>query len=155
MLVNSASFRQDGYAIATVGSKAVAGSYDFFVQQLASKSQVALQGLQDSDLGSGSLTIGQGGDAFNIDLSAAATLDELAAAINGATDNNGVKATLVRSNGQVNLVLTSEKTGADQAISLSASGNAAVQNAVANKRELSVAKDAIACLYLQTSNLAT
>ena len=75
MLVNSASFSQEGYASATVGSKAVDGSYDFFVQQLASKSQVALQGLQDSDLGSGSLTIGQGGDAFNIDLSAAATLD--------------------------------------------------------------------------------
>ena len=42
-----------------------------------------------------------------------ATLDELAAAINGAGDNTGVKATLVRSNGRVNLVLTSDKTGAD------------------------------------------
>ncbi|MFI7868489.1 flagellar cap protein FliD N-terminal domain-containing protein, partial [Ectopseudomonas khazarica] len=41
MLVNSASYSQEGYATATVGSKAVAGSYDFFVQQLASKSQLA------------------------------------------------------------------------------------------------------------------
>lgn len=107
MLVNSASFSQEGYASATVGTKAVAGSYDFFVQQLASKGQLALQGLQDASLGSGSLTIGQGGDAFDIDLSTVATLDELAAAINGAGDNTGVKATLVRSNGRVNLVLTS------------------------------------------------
>ncbi|CAM3917350.1 flagellar filament capping protein FliD [Ectopseudomonas alcaliphila] len=143
MLVNSASFSQEGYASATVGTKAVAGSYDFFVQQLASKSQVALQGLQDGNLGSGSLTIGQGGDAFNVDLGSVATLDELAAAINGASDNNGVKATLVRSNGQVNLVLTSEKTGADQAISLNATGNAAFEGAVAGRQELSVAKDAI------------
>lgn len=143
MLVNSASFSQEGYASATVGSKAVAGSYDFFVQQLASKSQLALQGLQDSDLGSGTLTIGQGGDSFEIDLGAVSTLDELAAAINGAGDNTGVKATLVRSNGQVNLVLTSEKTGADQAISLSAGGNAAFQGAVAGRQELSVARDAI------------
>jgi flagellar hook-associated protein 2 len=150
MLVNSASFSQEGYASATVGSKAVAGSYDFFVQQLASKSQLALQGLQDGDLGSGTLTIGQGGDSFEIDLGAVSTLDELAAAINGAGDNTGVKATLVRSNGQVNLVLTSEKTGADQAISLSAGGNAAFQGAVAGRQELSVARDAIVRLGGET-----
>jgi flagellar hook-associated protein 2 len=143
MLVNSASYSQEGYATATVGSKAVAGSYDFFVQQLASKSQLALQGLQDGDLGSGSLSIGQGSDTFSVDLGAVTTLDELAAAINGAADNSGVKATLVRSNGQVNLVLTSETTGADQAISLTASGNTAFENAVAARQELSVAKDAI------------
>ncbi|MFG0412205.1 flagellar filament capping protein FliD [Pseudomonas sp. zjy_8] len=143
MLVNSASYSQEGYATATVGSKAVAGSYDFFVQQLASKSQLALQGLQDGDLGSGSLSIGQGSDTFSVDLGAVTTLDELAAAINGAADNSGVKATLVRSNGQVNLVLTSETTGADQAISLTASGNTAFENAVVARQELSVAKDAI------------
>ncbi len=143
MLVNSASFSQEGYASATVSTKAVAGSYDFFVQQLASKSQVALQGLQDGDLGSGSLTIGQAGGSFTIELDSVTTLDELAAAINNASDNEGVKATLVRSNGQVNLVLTSEKTGTDQAISLSASGNTAFEDAVAARQELSVAKDAI------------
>ncbi|MFI8982798.1 flagellar filament capping protein FliD [Ectopseudomonas khazarica] len=150
MLVNSASYSQEGYATATVGSKAVAGSYDFFVQQLASKSQLALQGLQDGDLGSGSLSIGQGSDTFSVDLGAVTTLDELAAAINGAADNSGVKATLVRSNGQVNLVLTSETTGADQAISLTASGNTAFENAVAARQELSVAKDAIVRLGGET-----
>ncbi|MFI7868905.1 flagellar filament capping protein FliD, partial [Ectopseudomonas khazarica] len=102
-----------------------------------------LQGLQDGDLGSGSLSIGQGSDTFSVDLGAVTTLDELAAAINGAADNSGVKATLVRSNGQVNLVLTSETTGADQAISLTASGNTAFENAVVARQELSVAKDAI------------
>ena len=150
MLVNSASYSQEGYATATVGSKAVAGSYDFFVQQLASKSQLALQGLQDGDLGSGGLSIGQGSDTFSVDLGAVTTLDELAAAINGAADNSGVKATLVRSNGQVNLVLTSETTGADQAISLTASGNTAFENAVAARQELSVAKDAIVRLGGET-----
>ena len=143
MLVNSASYSQEGYVTATVSSKAVEGSYDFFVEQLASKSQLALQGLQNGDLGSGSLTIGQGSTSFNVDLGAVSTLDDLAKAINGSADNEGVKATLVRSNGQVNLVLTSEKTGADQAISLSASGNAAFETAVAGRQELSVAKDAI------------
>ncbi|HBB22007.1 MAG TPA: flagellar hook protein FliD, partial [Pseudomonas sp.] len=44
MLVNSASFSQEGYATATVGSKAQPGSYQFYVEQLASKQQVAVQG---------------------------------------------------------------------------------------------------------------
>jgi len=40
-------------------------------------------------------------------------------------------------------VLTSEKTGADQTINLSAAGNGAFEGAVAARQELSVAKDAI------------
>lgn len=143
MLINSATFSQEGYASATVGSSAVVGTYDFFVEQLASKSQVAVEGLQNGDLGSGTLTLGQGSKSFTIDLSTTATLEQLAAAINEAPDNSGLKATLVRSNGDINLVLTSEKTGADQAISVAANGNAAVQASVGNKRDLSVAKDAI------------
>lgn len=143
MLVNSARFSQEGYATASVSSKAVAGSYDFFVERLASKSQVALEGLQDSDMGSGSLTIGQGSASFIVEMSGVASLDELAAAINGAADNSGVKATLVRSYGAVNLVLSSEKTGADQAISLTSSGNAAMTAALASRRDLSVAGDAL------------
>ncbi|WXL26026.1 flagellar filament capping protein FliD [Ectopseudomonas mendocina] len=142
MLVTSAKFSQEGYATATVSSKAVEGSYDFFVAQLASKSQIALSGLTDADMGSGSLTLGQNGETFTVDMSGVATLSELAAAINGAADNTGVKASLVRSNGEINLVLSSEKTGADQAISLSASGNAALSDALSNQTVLSEAKDA-------------
>lgn len=145
MLVNSATFSADGYASASVGATATAGSYQFFVQQLASKDQLALQGLSDSDLGSGSLTIGQGSKSFNIDMSGITSLSSLATAINGASDNSGVSATLVRSNGAVNLVLTSNDTGADQAISLS-STNATVQTAISGHKQLSSAKDAIVYL---------
>ena len=56
MLVNSASFSQEGYATATAGSAAQPGSYQFYVEQLASKQQVAVQGLADGSL-SGTLTL--------------------------------------------------------------------------------------------------
>jgi len=119
MLVNSASFSQEGYATATVGSKAQPGSYQFYVEQLASKQQVAVQGLADGSL-SGTLTL-KGQD---FDLSGYATLEEAAKAIN-ATADLGVQATLVRSNGQVNLVLTSAESGAANAFAVSLAGNAA------------------------------
>lgn len=145
MLVNSATFSADGYATASVGSTAVSGSYQFFVKQLASKDQVALQGLSDGDLGSGELTIGQGSDSFKVDMSGITSLSALASAINGAADNTGVKATLVRSDGTVNLVLTSDKSGEDQAISLSSS-NAVVQGSIDARKQLSSAQDAIVYL---------
>jgi len=145
MLVNSATFSAEGYATASVGSTAVSGSYQFFVKQLAAKDQVALQGLSDGDLGSGELTIGQGSDSFKIDMSGITNLSALASAINGASDNTGVKATLVRSDGAVNLVLTSDESGEDQAISLSSS-NAAMQGSIDARKQLSSAQDAIVYL---------
>lgn len=145
MLVNSATFSAEGYATASVGSTAVSGSYQFFVKQLAAKDQVALQGLSDGDLGSGDLTIGQGSDSFRIDMSGITSLSALASAINGASDNTGVKATLVRSDGAVNLVLTSDKSGEDQAITLSSS-NAAMQGSIDARKQLSSAQDAIVYL---------
>lgn len=152
VLTNTATFNSEGYATAKVGTTAIAGNYQFFVEQLASSHQVAIEGLSDTDVDtSGSLTIGQGSNSFTIDLSAIDTdnsgtnsLAEVAAAINAASDNTGVKATLVRSNGTVSLVLGSEKTGLDNAISLSTSGTGGgvFDTALSNKRELSEAKDA-------------
>ncbi|EKM97246.1 flagellar hook-associated 2 domain-containing protein [Stutzerimonas degradans] len=117
MLVNSATYSQDGYATATVGTTAQPGSYQFYVEQLASKQQVAVQGLTDGSL-SGTLTL----NAQTFDLSGYATLDEAAKAINDA--GLGVQATLVRSNGQVNLVLTSEESGAANAFTFGLTGGA-------------------------------
>ena len=131
MLTNSATFSQEGYATATVGTTAKAGTYDFFVERLASKQQVAVQGLVDGSL-SGTLTLNT--QAF--DLSGYATLDEAATAINGAS--LGVQATLVRSNGAVSLVVTSAETGAANAFSAAVTGNAA-----ATTTTLSTAQDAL------------
>jgi len=130
MLVNSATTSQEGYVSATVGAKAQAGSYQFYVEQLASKQQVAVQGLVDGSL-SGTLTL-KGQD---FDLSGYATLEDAAKAIN-ATADLGVQATLVRSNGQVNLVLTSAESGTANAFAHSLTGT------VATSTTLSTAADA-------------
>lgn len=131
MLTNSATFSRDGYATATVDLKAQPGSYDFFVERLASKQQVAVQGLTDGSL-SGTLTLK--GQAF--ELGEYATLEDVAKAINEA--ELGVQATLVRSNGEVNLVMTSAESGKANAFDMTLTGNPA-----ATRRDLSSADDAL------------
>lgn len=145
MLVNSAKFSSEGYAAATVGSKATSGSYQFHVAKLAAKSQIALSGLKPELLGSGSLDITQGGQTVSVALAGIDSMDGLVAAINAATGEEGAQATLVRSgqgaDQKVSLVLTSAKTGNDQAISLSFNG---VDETAAGieRTTLSVARDA-------------
>lgn len=160
MLVNKATMSQEGYATANVATNAIPGTYDFFVEQLASRHQLAIKDLEETDIGTntGTLTLTQAAGSFNVDLSAIDTdgdgknsLAELAAAINGAADNTGVKATLVRSGGEVSLVLASEDTGADNAISLSTSATGTVfGDAIADPTELSAAQDAIVRLGGET-----
>ncbi|MCF6781163.1 flagellar filament capping protein FliD [Stutzerimonas stutzeri] len=130
MLTNSATMSQEGYATATVGTTAQAGSYDFFVERLASKQQVAVQGLEDGSL-SGTLKLK--GAEFTLD--GFATLADVANAIN-ETAELGVQATLVRSNGEVSLVLTSEESGAANGFAYELNGSQ--DNVV----ELSKAQDA-------------
>ena len=166
MLVNKATMSQENYATASVTTKAIPGNYDFFVQQLASRHQLAVTGLAEDDIGTntGTLTLGQGSESYSIDLSTADTdsdgktsMAELAAAINSAADNTGVKATLVRSNGQVSLVVASEETGLANAITLSTSGtgNATFDAQIGSATELSTAKDAEVRLGGETGMLLT
>lgn len=161
MLVNKATMSQEGYATANVATNAIPGTYDFFVEQLASRHQLAIKDLEETDIGTntGTLTLTQAAGSFNVDLSAIDTdgdgknsLAELAAAINGAADNTGVKATLVRSGGEVSLVLASEETGEANEITLSTSGtgSAAFDTQIGAATELSAAKDAIVRLGGET-----
>src|SRR5690606_41710191 len=95
----------------------------------------------------GSLTLDVNGEAFSVDLAAAADSDgmvslaSLAAAINSAADNSGVNATLVRNGEEVSLVLSGENSGAANQINLSSS-NAELQTAIDGMRELTAAQDA-------------
>ena len=130
MLTNSATFSQEGYATATVGTTAQAGSYDFFVERLASKQQVAVQGLEDGSL-SGTLKLN--GKDFALD--GFTTLADVAKAIN--EEDLGVQATLVRSKNQISLVVTSEKSGVENGFDLEM-----LDNAAASATQLSAAQDA-------------
>jgi flagellar hook-associated protein 2 len=133
VLAQTATFSDTSFGTATAGSSAAPGSYTFFVQQIATSSQMTYSGLTPvSAADAGTLTINQTGlgNSFSVDLSSAdtdgdglVTPQEMATAINAASGNDGqVTASVVTINGQAQLALTSDTTGADSGITLDASG---------------------------------
>lgn len=157
VFAQSAVFGDTGVGSATAGPTAAAGSYSFFVKQLAAASQVSYTGLTDNTGVGGTLQIRMGGaPAFDIDMTAAdadgngiLTTRELAAAINGASGNAGkLTASIVTTGTTSELVLTAKDTGAASAITLVTSGItgtsslAAANNDAARRRTLVAAQDA-------------
>lgn len=144
-----ATMSQEGLMTVTSNGKASSGQYNFFVEQLAQSHQVGLS--LDSETaplpadGIFSLTVK--GKTLDIDLAtlpAGSTVKDLVSHINNAKDNPGVKATLVRTDGKVNMVLTSKDSGEENAITVNYSGDASSSFgvAVANKTEITKAQDA-------------
>ena len=161
MLINAAAFSKEGMASATLGPSAKEGSYQFFVQQLASRHQVALSGLGDDAASSGNFYIKQDGVEFAIDLSTGdsngdgkLSQEELSAAINAHPDNKGVKATLVRSGGEVTLVLTAENSGEKNRIELRTDANGStLETSLGSQQELAKGQDAIVYLGADASGM--
>ena len=145
----SATFSDDGIMTATVKTGAANANYQLYVKQLALSDQQAFTLAEDwAAPSSGTLNIsiaGVDGTNLNVDLASlnGGGLTELRDAINKSPDNKGVTASLIRSNGQTQLLLTSAKTGASQSMTVSASGDAALEGAVTDKIQLSMAQDAV------------
>lgn len=132
MLVNSASFSQEGYASATVGVNAATGRYQFHVEQLASAHQIALKSSILEEAAEGetlAIVLGEGEGEKKLDIALEAgfyeegqlNLQSLATAIN--EHDIGIKAAVMRSGTEVFLLLSSEETGAANRISLELAGN--------------------------------
>lgn len=107
------------------------GSFGIEVARLAEKHQMASKEILDTDTFGGkkatdALHIQVGSDPANkltIDLSTAKTLAEIRTAINEDVNNPGVTATIINGeNNQQKLILKSDDTGADNALTLSKSG---------------------------------
>lgn len=140
---------QEGFMKVTSDGTASSGQYNLFVEQLAQAHQVGLS--LDSDSAqlpaTGTFSLEVKGKKLEIDLAslpAGSTVKDLVSEINDAKDNPGVKATLVRSDGKVNLVLTSTETGTENAIAINYSGDAGdmLGTALAGKRDITKAQDA-------------
>ena len=150
---NSAVFSDTTVASASATPAAAAGSYSFFVQQLASAHRVSYSGMQDIVMGgqADTLTISASPAPFTIDLAANTTytVRDLAAAINGAAGNTSVSASVVTGtdslgNAFSELVLTSKLTGAANTIALTSGGvHAGLASSLAAPKELAPARDAI------------
>jgi flagellar hook-associated protein 2 len=137
---------------ATAASAAAAGSYDVEVVQLAKVAQLGSTAViltADTVVGTGTLNITLGAKSFNITLTDGNDkLSNVRDAINAATDNPGVQATIIRDVNGAHLVLTGATTGAANTITVTASGgNGGLAqfdtSTPANYQVLSTAQDAI------------
>ena len=112
-------------ASATASSTAVAGTYTLAVQNLASAATLTSAPVTNSTttIGTGNLTISVGGTSASIAITSSDnTLAGIAAAINGASDNPGVSASIITSTDGSRLVLSGTATGASNAITVTESG---------------------------------
>ncbi len=152
----TAGFSSTAIGTATASPSALPGSYPMFVQQLATKNQVAFQDLPAIPVSAGgSLGVSlANGSSFNVDLSSADTdgdgtlsQTEIARAINQAPNNGGsLTAMVISSGGTTQLMLSSGVSGAGGAITLDASGLPAstLKTALtAPPKQLVTAQDAI------------
>lgn len=122
----SASSQDTSYFTVEATVQASAGVYDVEVRGLAEQHKLLSPGYSDAntDVGFGIMTISVGSDSFDVEIdSENQTLNDIRNAINDAQDNTGVSATLLTvddgTGGTLTkLVLTSNETGADNAITV-------------------------------------
>lgn len=111
---------------ASATTSAVPGRYDVVVDRLASSHQISSNAFASGGtqvVGTGTLTVSMGSTSFNVNISSPAnTLADIRNAINSASDNPGVTATLITAADGAHLVLTSSKTGVSNAIQVTQSG---------------------------------
>lgn len=154
MLKTSATVSVENRVAVTTTSDARKGTYNLFVEQTASSHQMAYDALTDDAVSqaSGVMSITLNGKSVDIDMDGVTSLAGMAKAINGVQDNPGVTASLVRTNGQVRMMLSSDKSGAENEIQLSGSVPTAMSDS-ASVRTLSQAQDAVVWLGEQGSGL--
>lgn len=151
----SATFSNTAIGTATASSSAVAGSYSFYVEQLATAGQVSYNVADSVATNAGAMNVVLAdGSSFQVDLANAdSNMDgvlsakEVAAAINSAANNSSrVTASTMTVNGQTQLVMTSAQTGANNAVAsidVSGLGSASLQSSLSSQNVLTTAKDAI------------
>jgi flagellar hook-associated protein 2 len=124
--VMSTSTADNTVFTASATGSAAPGNYSVMVQQLAQPEQListAFVGGSSAVVGTGTLALSVNGKSFSVAIdSSHNTLANIRDAINGASGNTGVNATLVYGTTGAQLVLTSAATGASNAITVTPSG---------------------------------
>jgi flagellar hook-associated protein 2 len=120
----SAAVADKNIASATTSSDAVAGQYSLQVNNLATASTLTSAPLSSSGaIGTGTLDISVGSNSASINIDTTDnTLAGIAAAINSASNNPGVTASIITTTAGSRLVLSGTSTGAANAITVTASG---------------------------------
>ncbi|MBV1952475.1 MAG: flagellar filament capping protein FliD [Cycloclasticus sp.] len=125
--VRSAESSDSDIFTATADETADVSQYGIEVVQLAQANKlITTAGFDGADaVGAGTLTLTQGANSFSITVDATDTLTDVRDAINAATDNTGLKAAIIKVDDGVGgteqkLVFTADKTGLDNAITITA-----------------------------------
>lgn len=120
----SASVSDPSILSATVTGGTPTGTHSVQVQTLAQAQVLASQAFTDANttVGSGTLTIGSGSNSFDVEFTGPATLAQIRDAINAASGNDRVTASIVNADDGAHLILTSRYAGAANTIDVSASG---------------------------------
>jgi len=121
----SAAVADKTVATATASSTAVAGQYSLAVQNLATSAILTSKPVASSStaIGTGALTIAVGGNSTTINISSSDnTLGGIVNAINTASNNPGVSASIITTTTGARLVLSGTTTGAANAITVTQSG---------------------------------
>lgn len=124
---------------ASVNGTTASGNYEFDVIQMAQIGREKLEFAGNNKVTDAqTLTLGYGGKSFKVDVDANSSLEDIAAKINGAADNPGVKAAVVREDGdKYSLVISGKDTGKENAVTVTSS------NAATAISSLQTAQDAV------------
>lgn len=115
----------------TVADGASSGTYSLEVTQLATASKIASKvytgasSLVNDTGESQTLTIGQSGSTYSVNIAADATLQQARDSINGQLQSKGITANIVTDASGSRLVFSSSKTGADSELTLGGSSELA------------------------------
>ena len=122
---NTATSSNNGVFTATADGTAVPNNYQVTVTQLAQFAKMHSADYSSSTalVGAGSLAINFGSSQFNVSTDSTTTLSGLADAINQASGNPGITASIINVDSGSQLLLTSNKMGAANTISLNATAS--------------------------------
>ncbi|MGL4351022.1 MAG: flagellar filament capping protein FliD, partial [Plesiomonas shigelloides] len=124
---------------ASVNGTTASGNYEFDVTQMAQigREKVVFDGT-DKVPQDQTLSLTYGGKKFSVDVKAGSSLEDIAAQINGDKNNPGVKAAVVREEGdKYSLVISGKDTGKGNAVSVTSN------NAATKIDSLQTAQDAV------------
>ncbi|MFA0441756.1 flagellar filament capping protein FliD [Vibrio sp. 10N.286.49.C2] len=115
--VRSVDTSEENIVTATASTDAIAGKYAVDVLQLAQSHKVASDVVpDDTRFGPGKLQISLGEDNFDLSLGKNSKLVDVVRAINGARDNPGIRASIIKDMNGPRLIVAANQSGAEKNI---------------------------------------
>lgn len=150
LLQNSATSNIENIVGLKANSSAAKGTYDIFVEKMASAHQLELDELTDESIkgATGTLKLTIGDKELEIEMDGLQSLSDLQKKINSKVgkDTPALTASLVRTDGNVTLMLSSNNTGEANNIKVDFDNVSGITEAQKNQKDLTKAEDAV--IYL-------